>query len=113
MESIERYTRMRIARLPVPSIDEVEEKRGDLFFEKVRVALQRGDFEKESRVVDRLLEQGFSSTDIACAVIHELRKDDTRNLKSQVTRPIKESHHGQLRNKKQRNGDSRERGRSG
>jgi hypothetical protein len=49
------------------------------------VALQRGDFEKESRVLDRLLEQGFSSTDIACAVIHELRKDDTRNLKSQVT----------------------------
>jgi hypothetical protein len=30
----------------------------------------------KSRVVDRLLEQGFSSTDIACAVIHELWKDD-------------------------------------
>src|SRR5215831_1015411 len=104
---------MRIARLQVPSIDEVEEKRGDLFFEKIRVALQRGDFRKRiACVVDRLLEQGFSSTDIACAVIHELRKDDTRNLKSQVTRPIKESHRGQLRNKKQRNAGFREKGRS-
>ena len=112
LQSIERYTRMRIARHQVPSVDEVEEKRGNLFFEKIRAALQRGHFEKESRVVDRLLEQGFSSTDIACAVIHELRKDDTRNLKSQVTRPIKESHRGQLRNKKQRNADSREKGRS-
>jgi len=57
LQSIERYTRMRIARHQVPSVDEVEEKRGNLFFEKIRVALQRGDFEKESRVVDRLLEQ--------------------------------------------------------
>jgi hypothetical protein len=30
-----------------------------LFREKSGVALQRGDFEKESRVLDRLLEQGF------------------------------------------------------
>ena len=40
--------------------------------------LQSGAFEKESRIVDRLLEQGFSSTDIACAVIHELRGEDSR-----------------------------------
>jgi ATP-dependent RNA helicase DeaD len=110
LQSIERYTRMKIARYQVPSADEVEEKRGNLFFEKIRVALQRGDFERESRVVDRLLEQGFSSTDIACAMIHELRKDDTRKLKGQGTEPIKESHRGQLRNKKQRNADSRGRG---
>src|SRR6266446_4409688 len=107
LQSIERYTRMKIARHQVPSADEVEEKRGNLFFEKIRAALQRGDFERESRVVDRLLEQGFSSTDIACAMIHELRKDDTRKLKRQGTGPIKESHRGQLRNKKQRNADSR------
>ena len=111
LQSIERYTRMRIARHQVPSVDEVEEKRGNLFFEKIRVALQRGDFEKESRVVDRLLEQGFSSTDIACAVIHELRKDDMRNLKSKITKPIKESHGGQLTNKKRRNANFREKGR--
>jgi ATP-dependent RNA helicase DeaD len=34
LQSIERYTRMRIARHQVPSVDEVEEKRGNLFFEK-------------------------------------------------------------------------------
>src|SRR5271157_5839106 len=109
LQSIERYTRMKIARYQVPSLDEVEEKRTNLFFEKIRVALQRGDFEKESRVVDRLLEQGFSSTDIACAVIHELRKDDTRNLENQGTRPIDESQQGQLKSNKQRNSRSRDR----
>ena len=112
LQSIERYTRTKIPRHQVPSLDEVEEKRTNLFFEKIRVALQRGDFEKESRVVDRLLEQGFSSTEIACAVIHELRKDDTRNLESQGTRHIKESHHRQLRNKKPRKASPRDRSRS-
>lgn len=82
LQSIERYTRTKIARHQVPSRDEVEEKRTNIFFEKVRSALQREDFEKESRVVDRLLEQGHSATDIACAVIHELRKEETRNIDS-------------------------------
>jgi ATP-dependent RNA helicase DeaD len=111
LQSIERYTRTKIPRHQVPSLDEVEEKRTNLFFEKIRAALQRGDFEKESRVVDRLLEQGFSSTDIACAVIHELRKDDTRSLESQGIRHVKESHHRQLRNKKPRYASSRDRSR--
>jgi len=44
------------------------------------------------------------------AVIHELRKDDTRNLESQGTRPTEEPHQGQLRSNKQRNSHSRDRG---
>src|ERR1700736_5518605 len=109
LQSIERYTRVKVARHQVPSRDEVEEKRTNIFFEQVRSALQKGDFEKESRVVDRLLEQGFSSTDIACAVIHELRKDDTRNLENQGARSIEESQQGQLKSNKQRNSRSRDR----
>jgi len=38
--------------------------------------LQKGEFQKEARIVDRLLEQGFSSTDIACALVQELRKEE-------------------------------------
>jgi ATP-dependent RNA helicase DeaD len=100
LQSIERYTRTKIARHQVPSRDEVEEKRTNIFFEKVRSALQREDFEKESRVVDRLLEQGHSATDIACAVIHELRKEETRNVdsfaeKQEVERPRPRPRHRQ------------------
>jgi ATP-dependent RNA helicase DeaD len=82
LQSIERYTRVKVARHQVPSRDEVEEKRTNIFFEQVRSALQKGDFEKESRVVDRLLEQGYSATDIACAVIHELRKEEAQKIES-------------------------------
>ncbi|HXL25257.1 MAG TPA: DEAD/DEAH box helicase [Chthoniobacterales bacterium] len=76
LQSIERYTRMKIPRQQVPSLEEVEEKRTNVFFEKIRTALQKGEFQKETRIVDRLLEQGFSSTDIACALVHELRKEE-------------------------------------
>jgi ATP-dependent RNA helicase DeaD len=77
LQSIERYTRMKIPRQQVPSLEEVEEKRTNAFFERIRKTLQKGEFQKETRIVDRLLEQGFSSTDIACALVHELRKQET------------------------------------
>jgi ATP-dependent RNA helicase DeaD len=77
LQGIERYTRMKIARQQVPSLEEVEEKRTNLFFERIRTALQKGQFQTETPIVDRLLEQGFSATDIACALVHELRKEDT------------------------------------
>jgi ATP-dependent RNA helicase DeaD len=75
LQSIERYTRMKIPRQHVPSLEEVEEKRTNVFFERIRAALENGKFRKETRIVDRLLEQGFSSTDIACALVEELRRE--------------------------------------
>jgi ATP-dependent RNA helicase DeaD len=75
LQSIERYTRMKIPRQHVPSLEEVEEKRTNVFFERIRAALENGKFRKETRIVDRLLEQGFSSTDIASALVEELRRE--------------------------------------
>lgn len=76
LQNIERFTKVRIQRKQPPSMEEIEEKRTNVFFEKIRTALQEGKFSKEAPLVDRLLEQGFASTDIACAVIQELRKSE-------------------------------------
>jgi ATP-dependent RNA helicase DeaD len=83
MQAIERFIKAKVQRRQPPSIEEIEEKRSNVFFERMRQTLQGGDFAGESAFVDRLLEQGFSSTDIACAALHELRKavgtpDDTK-----------------------------------
>jgi ATP-dependent RNA helicase DeaD len=75
LQSIERFTRIKIPRHQVPSLEQVEEKRTNAFFERIRTALQRDNFHQETRIVDRLLEQGFSATDIACALVHEFRKE--------------------------------------
>jgi ATP-dependent RNA helicase DeaD len=78
LQSIERFTRTKISRRQIPSQEEVEEKRTNLFFERIRASLKEGTFQEETRIVDRLLEQGYSSTDIACALVRELRKDEVR-----------------------------------
>jgi ATP-dependent RNA helicase DeaD len=71
LQSIERFTRSKIQRRQVPSREEIEEKRSNVFIEKVREHLLKGDFGTEMRVVDRFLELGFSPTDIACAILKE------------------------------------------
>jgi len=51
----------------------VEEARENQFFEKLRGTLEAARFKKQDRMVDRLLEQGYASTDIAAALIHMLQ----------------------------------------
>jgi ATP-dependent RNA helicase DeaD len=109
LQSIERYTRMKISRSQVPSVEEVEEKRTNIFFEKIRTSLQQGNFEKETRVVNRLLEQGFSSTDIACAAIQELQKDETRKTEPFASRPESDEQHRPRRRDDRNDRNSRNR----
>ncbi|MEI6168415.1 MAG: DEAD/DEAH box helicase [bacterium] len=65
---IERFTRTRILRGKMPTMGEVEEKRTDVLIEKVRNVLRENAFAVQMPLVDRLLEEGFSSTDIAAAL---------------------------------------------
>jgi ATP-dependent RNA helicase DeaD len=82
LQSIERFTRTKIPRRQVPSLEQVEEKRTNLLFERIQASLKHGMFREETRIVDRLLEQGYSSTDIACALVRELRKEEGRTTAS-------------------------------
>ena len=61
-------------------MEEIEEKRTNVFFERLREALSAGQFQTEAAMVDRLLEQGFNATDIACAALQELRRDQSRDV---------------------------------
>ncbi|NJK91173.1 MAG: DEAD/DEAH box helicase [Blastochloris sp.] len=88
LQHIERYTKMRIQRREPPSLEQIEEKRTNVFFERIRSALQSGTgFVREQPMVDRLLEQGFTSTDIACAVIQELRKQEGGGASEELPPP--------------------------
>ncbi|NBU11534.1 MAG: DEAD/DEAH box helicase, partial [Proteobacteria bacterium] len=73
IRNIERFTKMRIQRGRVPSVEEVEEARADVLIGKVRATLQGGDFARHDHAVERLLEEGFDSTDIISAVLHLLQ----------------------------------------
>ena len=72
IRNIERFTNMRIQRGRVPSVEEVEEARANLMLDKVRLTLQVGKFNRQDHAVERLLEEGFESTDIISAMLHLL-----------------------------------------
>jgi ATP-dependent RNA helicase DeaD len=62
---------MRRGKPPTPQ--EVEEARAGVFLDQVRTTLQGGEFKSQEQLVARLLEEGFTSTDIASALLHMLQ----------------------------------------
>jgi ATP-dependent RNA helicase DeaD len=70
MQSIERFTKTRIRREHVPTAEAVESRRSDALFEKLRGKLEAGEFPKQTLLVERLLEQGYTPTEVAAAILH-------------------------------------------
>jgi ATP-dependent RNA helicase DeaD len=76
IRNIERYVNTRIQRGRPPTLDEVEEARANAVLDKIRATLKRGDYKRQDQLIERLLEEGFSSTDIASAMLHQLQGGD-------------------------------------
>jgi ATP-dependent RNA helicase DeaD len=73
LQGMMRFAGLKIRRENVPSLDQVEEVRANAFFEKLRSVLQEGKFFRHDRMIDRLLDQGYASTDICSALIQMLQ----------------------------------------
>jgi len=78
LENIQRFTKSRIRRERIPSAEEVEGKRATVFAEALRETLEKGEYKRHDELLDRLLEQNYSPTDIASALIHLLGEDKAR-----------------------------------
>jgi len=76
IRNIERYTNTRIHRGKPPTVGEVEEARANVFLDKIRATLKSGEFKRQDHLIERLLEEGFNSTDIASALLHQLQTAD-------------------------------------
>src|SRR5690348_10700628 len=87
IQNIERFTKVRIQRGKPPTANQVEEARAAVFLDKLRATLNRGDFKKQDLLLEVLLEEGFSSTDIASALIHQLQEDDMAPSPKKVVMP--------------------------
>ena len=70
LQSIERFTKTRIRREQVPSVEAVEDRRSGALFEKLRATLEGNGYARQAPVVERLLEQGYTPTDVAAAILH-------------------------------------------
>ncbi|EEF60263.1 DEAD/DEAH box helicase [Pedosphaera parvula] len=83
IQHIERFTKMKIQRAKIPTADEVETARANVFLDKLRGLLQGGEYKKQDHLVSILLEEGFNSTDIASALIHQLQAGEAAPAKTQ------------------------------
>jgi len=88
------FAKLQIRRGTIPSIDQIEEARENVFFEKLRSTLDQGEFKKEDRIIDRLLEQGYASTDIAAALLHLMQGQNSSATKAksipEISAPTKQ-----------------------
>jgi ATP-dependent RNA helicase DeaD len=73
IRNIERYTNTRIHRGRPPTVVEVEEARANVVLDKIRSTLRSGEYKRQDQLIERLLEEGFNSTDIASALLHHLQ----------------------------------------
>jgi ATP-dependent RNA helicase DeaD len=77
IRNIERYANTRINRGRVPTEAEVEEARENVFADKLRALLKSGEFKRQDPLIGRLMEEGFTSTDIASACLAQLQSGET------------------------------------
>lgn len=69
LRDIQRYTKVRIEQQKIPSLREVEEVKRDMFLERLRKEIDEGDIDREIHLIERLMEEDYSSLDIAAALL--------------------------------------------
>jgi len=91
LQFIERFTKTKIRRGTLPTANEVEERRVEGHLGKIRELLNRGNL--STSVVDRLMEEGFTSTDIAAALFEMLAGPEipVKKAESQAPRERREA----------------------
>jgi ATP-dependent RNA helicase DeaD len=113
IKNIERFTNQRIQRGKIPTVDEVAEAKENIFVEKLRSVLASGEFQKQDHLVERLLEDGYASTDVASALIHLLQSGEAAKPAPKTEdygRPPREERFDDRRERPGRYDDRRERG---
>lgn len=90
LQQIIRYTKAQIRREAPPSLDEVEARRMDAVFGKLRTILEEGNYSKCDLWIDRLLEQGYAATDMLAAAIHMARGENKSTESGSMDEPLRE-----------------------
>ena len=78
MQRIQRFINIRVERAKVPSQEELEATRVDKTFEKVKAVLESASYANHEHSIQRLLDIGFTPTEIASALMDLLMKDQVR-----------------------------------
>ncbi len=87
LQGMIQVARLKIRRESIPSLDQVGEAKANVFFERIRATLEAKEFAAHDRMIDRLLDNGYASTDICSALIHLLQGGPP--AKAAATKPVR------------------------
>lgn len=76
LRDIMRYTKTKIQQQKLPTLSDVEEMKTNIYLEKIKGIIEEGHLTKYIHLVDRLMEEDYTSIDIAAALL----KDHLSNI---------------------------------
>ncbi|HJK00935.1 MAG TPA: DEAD/DEAH box helicase [Methanocorpusculum sp.] len=95
LRDIQRYAKIKIAKTPFPSLDDVAERKMQMFLDKVREILNAGDLEKYLPMIEQLLEtennSEITSIEVAAALLKMHLDTDKSNTTENGDLPTGES----------------------
>jgi len=89
LRRIEDYTRFKLERAELPTIQQIENHRQALLMEQLEVWIRRGRCRREREMVELLVQTGNDPLDIAAAAMKLARNDEKKRPVEAIT-PIKE-----------------------
>jgi ATP-dependent RNA helicase DeaD len=76
LRRIEGFTKQAMTRIPIPTVEQIEEHRQTQLLEQMVDRLQRGDCQPEARIVARLVEMGHDTRQIAAIALKIARGEE-------------------------------------
>ena len=75
LRDIMRYTKTKIQQQKLPTLSDVEEMKINIYLEKIKGIIEEGHLTKYIHLVDRLMEEDYTSIDIAAALLKDHLSD--------------------------------------
>lgn len=77
LRDIQKFTKTKIEQHRIPSLADVEEIRTDIFLDRVKSVVNNDDLSKYIRLVERLMEEDYTSVETAAALLKIVMNKET------------------------------------
>lgn len=78
LRDIQKYIKTKIKLLPIPSFDDVETVRANIFLTDIKNVLEKGTYKKYHRYITNLIGEEYTSLDVAAALFSICFEEETK-----------------------------------
>lgn len=82
LRDIQRYTKTKIEQQEIPSLRDVQKIKTNLFLKKVKNIINTEDLENQIHIVDKMIEEDYTSIEIAAALLKMVMTKEKNNVAS-------------------------------